>query len=281
VNDPESLALAISSGAERLRAAGFDTPRLDAEILLRHVLKIDRARLFTRLREPLAPADRAQFDALIDRRLNGAPVAYLTGEREFMGLPFQIGPGALVPRPETELLVERALSWLNGRPGARVLDVGTGSGAIAVSIAKLCPNARVIATDLSADALVWAARNAEALDAAVEFARCDLASCIGGPVDLLLANLPYLRPDQFSGNPELHAEPEIALVSGPVGLNAIRRLIADAPRFMAANGAIGLEIDPSQTSAANAIVQTCFPQAIITTHADLAGFNRHIWARLG
>lgn len=280
MNVPKTLTSAISAGAERLRVAGFDTPRLDAEILLRHVLGLDRSRLFMELREPLDNADRAQFDALIERRLAGVPVAYLTGEREFMGLPFLVGSGVLVPRPETELLVERALDWLNDKPGARVLDVGTGSGAIAISIAKLCLSARVVATDFSGDALGWAIRNARALNASVEFTLCDLATCVGGPIDLLLANLPYLRPEQFAENPDLRAEPEIALVSGADGLDAIRRLLADAPRFMAANGAIGLEIDSSQTAATTAIIHSSFPQAIITTHADLAGLDRHVWAQL-
>ena len=275
-----TIAAAISSGAARLSAAGFDTPRLDIEILVRHLLGIDRTALFVRPHEPLSDQKLADLGALVDRRLAGQPIAYLTGEREFMGMPFRVGPGVLVPRPETELLVEDALAWLKNRDEQAVLDVGTGSGAIAISIAKLSPNSKVIASDASMDALRWAALNRDELHAPVELVLGDLTEPFSGPIDFLLANLPYLRPEQLAGNRDIQAEPEMALVSGIDGLDLIRRLLAAAPRVMSSRGAIGLEIDPDQTRAVESLARDRFPNAIITTRVDLAGFPRHVWVDL-
>lgn len=276
-----TIASTISAGAERLRQAGFETPRLDAEILLRYVLGLDRAQLFMRLREPLDSDEERRFIGLVERRLAGQPVAYLVGEREFMGLPFRIGPGALVPRPETELLVQQAIEWLRRRPDSLVLDVGTGSGAIAISVAKHVPDATVIGSDRSVEAMRWATANRTSLGANLQLMLSDLTEAIGGQIDLLLANLPYLTPEQFSGNPDLHAEPELALVSGADGLDLIRRLLSDAPRVMSPKGAIGLEIDPSQAVAVDSLGRKRFPGAIITTRVDLAGLARHVWIQLG
>jgi release factor glutamine methyltransferase len=233
-----------------------------------------------RLREPIDSEIERRFFELIERRLAGEPVAYLVGEREFMGLPFRVGPGALVPRPETELLAERAIAWLRTQPNSVVLDVGTGSGAIALSVAKHVSNATVIGTDRSPEALAWAVENRNALGVSVGFMLGDLVEAIGGPIDLLLANLPYLRPEQVAENPDLHAEPKLALISGADGLDLIRRLLDDAPRVMSPGGAIALEIDPSQATVVEALGRERFPGAIITTYADLAGLARHVWIQL-
>lgn len=276
----------IRAAAARLAEHGYDTPRLDAEVLLRHVLGIDRTRLFVRLREPVEAEQAAAFQALVMRRIVGEPVAYLTGVREFMGLPFVVGPGVLVPRPETELLVGWALGWLADRSGSTVADIGAGSGAIAVSIAHGTPAARVgriLAADVSAAALGYARRNAAAhAPGRVRLVRGDLVGwCGGGRIDLLLANLPYLTPAQLAGNRDLRAEPALALVSGADGLDAIRRLAADLPRVLAGNGAAVIELDPRQAPSVAGLVAGVLPGARVEIGRDLAGWDRFVVAQTG
>ena len=278
----ESIAAALRAARRRL-ASISETPGLDAEVLLRHVLGLDRATLFARSSETVSSDDRATFAALLDQRAQGVPVAYLVGEREFMGLPFAVGPGALVPRPETEELVEWAVDWLTTRPPATVLDVGTGSGAIALSLAAGLPaerRDRIVAADVSAAALAVAAENRARLGVAgrVHLVRGDLAAWCGGDVDLLLANLPYLRPDQLASNPALAAEPVLALLGGDDGLALIRRLVADAPRLLADSGALGLEIDPTQSEEVCRLVTAALPDTRVTVRHDLAGWPRHVLA---
>jgi release factor glutamine methyltransferase len=280
-----TIADAIREAAARLTTAGLPTGRLDVEVLLRHVLKVDRTRLFLRLREPLPDEDRAKLDELVERRLAGEPVAYLTGTREFMGLSFAVGPGVLIPRPETELLVEWALAWLQDRPAAVVVDVGTGSGAIALTLgaARRGPGGAIVGVDQSAAALGYAAANRRTFDLAyaVRLVRGDLLTWCRGPIDLILANLPYLRPEQVADNPELGAEPAAALVGGSDGLDAIRRLLADLPRVLAPGGAVALEIDPSQSETAREEARSALPAARIDVVRDLAGRNRIVVAVTG
>lgn len=281
-----TVAAALDRGMSRLAATGRETPRLDAEVLLRHVLRLDRTGLFLALPTPIADADVAAFETLLERRLAGTPVAYLTERREFMSLPFIVRPGVLVPRPETEGLVEWALAWLDARPTATVIDIGTGSGAIALSLAALLPTrwrGAMIGGDVSADALAVATANADHLGVRqrVAFVRGDLAEWCAPQVDLLLANLPYLRPDQVADNPELAAEPALALVSGTDGLAAIGRLLADTPRLLAPAGALVLEIDPSQAVPVADRLAAALPTATIVVRRDLAGRERYVIAENG
>jgi release factor glutamine methyltransferase len=286
---PPTAAEALHAASRRLQAAGLDTPRLDAEVLLRRLLGLDRTALFLRLQEPLTPEELDRFEALLARRLTGEPVAYLTGTREFMGLPFAVRPGVLIPRPETEAMVEWALAWLRQRPAdaaTTVLDIGTGSGAIILSLVHHRGRdrpGRFVGTDLSAAALAVAAENRERLGLTnrVQLVRGDLAAWCAGPVDLLLANLPYLRPDQIVANPALAAEPSLALAGGGDGLIPIRRLIADAPRVLHPAGALALEIDPSQETAVRNLASAALPDAAVDVHPDLAGHPRHLLARRG
>jgi release factor glutamine methyltransferase len=278
-----TLSEALRRGRKRLALAGSTTPGLDAEVLLRHVLGIDRTEFFVRLPEPIAAGVLACYDRLLGERAGNIPIAYLTGEREFMGLAFAVDPGVLVPRPETELLVAWAVSWLGGRGHDRVtvVDVGTGSGAIAISIAAAMePDwpGRIIASDISPVALAVAVRNRLRLDLhqRVALVQGSLASWLGGPVDLMLANLPYLRPAQIAENPTLAAEPPLALDGGPNGLDLIQRLLEDAPRVLAPAGAIGLEIDPSQRGDVISMARRAFPGSDIQVLCDLAGFDRHV-----
>ena len=277
---------AIRNGQQQLAAAGIETPRLDAEVLLRHLLGWDRAQLFARLQEPVPDATRRDYETLIARRSSGMPVAYLTGTREFFGLPLPTRPGVLIPRPETELLVEWALGWLARRPAATVVDVGTGTGAIPLALAtSLGPDWRgtIIAGDRFPEPVAQAAANRERLDLAhrVELVRGHLLSWCAGPVDLITANLPYLRPDQVSGNPMLAAEPVEALVSGADGLDLIRELIADVPRLLRADGALILELDPSQAEPVAALLRAALPAASVSILPDLAGLPRFVTANLG
>lgn len=272
-----TIAKAIQAGAEQLSLAGISTPRLDAEVLLRHVLGVDRTQLFVRLRDPLSGEEQAAFDGLIERRLAGEPIAYMTGKREFMGLSFAVGPGVLIPRPETEVLVEWALEWLRDRQPATIVDIGTGSGAIALSIAMhRQAGDQIFGVDLSRAAIRYAAANRAdlGLDDSVHLVLGDLLGWCSGPIELVLGNLPYLRPEQVSSNPDLRAEPVSALSSGSDGLDAIRRLLADVSRVMSASGAIALEIDPSQTEAMLKLMGTTLRGARVDVLRDLAGWDR-------
>jgi release factor glutamine methyltransferase len=279
----ETLSDALRRGKRRLASTRTTTPGLDAEVLLRHVLGIDRTRLFIRFAEPMTAEALAAYDLLLEERARDIPVAYLTGELEFMGMPFEVGPDVLVPRPETEHLVTWAISWLRARERnpITVVDVGTGSGAIAIGLAAaMAPDwqGRIIATDVSADALSVAARNRARLDPNnyVTIVQGSLLERLRSPVDLILANLPYLRPEQLAENPSLVAEPRLALDGGADGLDLIRQLLADAPRVLTPNGAIGLEIDPSQRDEVVNLAQQAFPGSETQVLHDLAGLDRHV-----
>ena len=278
-----TLSEALRVGRTRLASSQTESPGLDAEVLLRHVLGIDRTALFAQLREPIVPAAFGEYQRVLEERARGVPVAYLTGTREFMGLSFTVGPGVLVPRPETEVMVEWAIAWLRQRVRNQttVVDVGTGSGAIAISIAAAMGSdwpGLVLAVDISAQALSMATRNRDRLgvEHRVCFVQGSLLSWLEDPVDLVLANLPYLRADQISENPQLAAEPSLALDGGPDGLFLIRELLADAPRILAPGGAIGLEIDPGQRDEVRTLARAAFPGSRLQVLPDLAGRNRHV-----
>lgn len=245
---------------DRLRRGGDETAALDADLLLAHACGVTKEQLYAHLDAALSPDERALYDALVARRAGGEPVAYLRGHKEFFGLRFAVDPRVLIPRPETEVLVEAALAFLRRTGRTRVADVGTGSGAVAVAIAASEPRARVIATDISSAALEVAAANAAAHGVAdrVELRRGDLLEPIDAPVDVVAANLPYLSEDavpQWVGErTSLFFEPREAVVAGSDGLDVIRRCLAQLPSKLAPGGAILLECDPPQAEPIEALV---------------------------
>lgn len=280
---------ALQRGAQRLASAGIDTPRLDAEVLLRHVLKVNRTRLFLIYPDPMPSDAQTALDALIERRIGGEPIAYLTGTREFMALSFRTTPDVLIPRPDTEPLVEWALEWLKDKSSARVADIGTGSGAIAVSLAAHLPPSfagEIIGVDISERALKVARRNADDLLSPeqrehIRFIAGSLTEPLKPPVDLLLSNLPYLTPGQIAENANLVAEPQLALDGGPDGLDLIRVVVDDLPRLLSRFGAAGFEVDPSQISATVHLLHTAFPDGTVEVIHDLAGRQRHVVIQRG
>lgn len=269
----------LMRGTARLREGGIETPALDAALLLGHLLGLDRAALYARMLDDVPSDLSAAFDALVARRLGHEPVAYLTGTKEFMGLPLTINAAVLVPRPETELLVEWGERWLGARQTrARVVDVGTGSGAIAVALASRVPHIRVVASDISLLALEVARDNARryAVAGRVAFVRGDLLSWLGRSVDLILANLPYLTDAQAEAS-DLHMEPRAALAGeGADGFDLYRALIPQIALHLAPGGAFAFEIDPAQMVTAMTLCRESFPSASLAARHDLAGLARFV-----
>jgi len=268
-----------------LATKGSDSPRLDAEVLLAHVRGCQRILLYTAFDTPVADAERARFRELVKRRGEGEPVAYLVGSREFFSLPFAVSPAVLVPRPETEGLVVRAIDLCQGLDAPRIMDVGTGSGAIAVTLAKRVPRARLVATDISAAALDVARENARRHGVAdrIEFLECDLCGDprAAGLFDVIASNPPYVREDEFAALPRdvrLH-EPKGALVAGPTGVEVIARLAGEAVGRLASGGWLLVEIGPNVAASAEAAVAAVPGLECGATLKDLAGLPRILQAR--
>lgn len=257
-------ALAGATGA--LVEAGVDTPRLDAELLLAEVLGVGRARLVLDADATLEDDAAERFSALIRRRAAREPVAYILGRREFRHITVSVDRRVLIPRPETELLVE---AGLRVSAGARVVDVGTGSGAVALALKHERPDLVVTGTDLSEDALTVARENAARLGLEVSFVRADLMDGVAGPLDAVVANLPYVE-EGTELQPEIaRYEPADALYAGPDGLRLIRRLVEQRPgvRFVA------LEVGAGQATAVLELLgRAGFPTA--EALRDLAGHER-------
>lgn len=267
------IAAALREGAAAL-APVTDTPHLEAEVLLAHVTGLTRTAILAHPERPLSPEEQARYEDLLARRAAGIPLPYLTGRVEFFGLDFVITPDVLIPRPETETLVERALAW----DPQTVVDVGTGSGCVAVALAVQLPRARIYATDLSRAALWVAAENARRHGVAdrIHFLQADLASPLKGPVDMLVSNPPYVAQEEWALLPESvrEHEPRLALDGGPGGLRVVRRLLADAVRLLRPEGILLVEIGAGQGPEAAALAHAVFPRARVRIHPDLAGRDR-------
>jgi release factor glutamine methyltransferase len=276
-HDP-AIAQLLARGVQLLRERS-DSARLDAELLLAYALACPRSHLLSHDREPVAPSGVARYEALLRRRLAGEPLAYLTGEREFWSLRLRVGPQVLVPRPETELVVERALALLP-EPGTvagrsvQVADLGTGSGAIALALASERPGWQLVATDRSAMALQLARANAQRLGLSnIEFVEGDWCVPLRGRrFDAILSNPPYVAALDPALE-RLRYEPAAALSPGPSGLEALEAIIRGAGALLRSGGALVLEHGASQAHAvAAALVAEGF--ARVRCYRDLAGHDR-------
>lgn len=261
--------------------ARSDSPRLDAEVLLGHILDHSRAQLLARPELALAPASIRSYRALIARRAHGEPVAYLTSRREFWSRRFRVSPATLIPRPETELLVELALERLPAGAPRRVADLGTGSGVIALTLALERPACRITATDLSAEALEVARDNARDLDAGhVELRQGDWCAPLNGEhYDLIISNPPYIdASDPHLGQGDLRHEPRIALSPGENGLEAIERIVSTAPVYLVRDGWLLLEHGHEQAAAVAALLER-HGYTGIEQRRDIGGHTRAVAAR--
>ena len=270
-----------------LATRGSESARLDAEVLLASVRGCPRIALYTAFDVPVGEAERARFRELVKRRGEGEPVAYLVGSREFFSLAFAVTKDVLVPRPETEGLVVRALDLGRGAAAPRLVDVGTGSGAIAAALAKPLPQATLAATDISVAALAVARGNAASHGVAnrIEFVECDLLADprLAGPWDVIVSNPPYVRDDEFASLPRdvrLH-EPRTALVAGPTGGEVIARLAAEAVTRLAPGGWLLVEGGPTVAAAVEAALTSVAGLVLGPTLKDAAGLPRIFQARRG
>lgn len=269
----------IARAAARL---GGGEARIEAELLLAHVLGRNRTWLFAWPEFEPDGGQATRFEALVDARARGEPVAYLTGRREFWSLELDVGPAVLIPRPETELLVELALERVPADAHSTIADLGTGSGAIALSLARERPNARVLATDASVAALDVARGNAQRLGLAnVEFAQGDWYAALGDRrFDLIVSNPPYIAAtDRHLGEGDLRFEPAAALASGADGLDAIRTIVAGAPAHLQANGWLLLEHGWDQAADVRALLFASAFEEIASVR-DRAGHERASIGRL-
>lgn len=264
---------------ERFSRAPLDSPRLDAEVLLAHELGCPRMTLYTDFDRPLGASELAGFRALIKRRLAGEPVAYITGTREFFSLPLKVDRRVLIPRPETELLVELATT-LGPRDGT-VVDLCTGSGAVALALARERPDLHVMATDISPDALAVARENAQALSLDLELYEGDLFDALPETLrpDLVVSNPPYVAHlDLERVQREVRDfEPRVALDGGPDGLVVIRRLAAGAEQRLPSGGRLLVEIGSTQGPAVSAYLSN-LEFSDIQIYRDLAGLDRVVGA---
>jgi len=273
---PTSIEEALAEG--RQRADGERLTITTTQALLAHVTGRGRAWLLAHREESLHEADAARYLDLLGRAAAGEPLAHLTGEREFYGLAFTVTPDVLVPRPETEAVVDAALDWLNEQQIVvpRLVDVGTGSGAIAVTLALKVPQARVTAVEISPAAMDIARHNAEqhSVAARMNFVIGDLLAGLAGPFDVITANLPYINREELAALEVGRWEPRVALDGGEDGLVLVRRLLDQAPTRLARKGLLVLEIGHDQGQRVEALCRAAFPAAHVQIQPDLAHLDR-------
>jgi release factor glutamine methyltransferase len=275
----------LAQGVQRLTKSGRESARLEAQVLLSHVLGLERPLLYAYPEREVTAEQAEHYLSLIERRMQGEPVAYLTGHKEFYGLDFFVDKRVLIPRPETELLVEAALAAgrkLLAREYVPIIaDIGTGSGAIPVTLAVQEPRLPYLyATDISADALTVARLNAERyhVEPRIRFLQGDLLAPLPEAVDIITANLPYIGTGEMSGlAPDVRAyEPHLALFSGPNGLDLLNRFFAEVqrPGVLKEHAVLLLEIGYRQREALTRIARAIWPYASITFQKDYTGWDR-------
>lgn len=265
---------------QTLEAAGIADARLEAEVMVMTVMRMTRQNIFAEQETEVPGSEAQQLSEIVAQRLERVPLAYILGYREFYGINVVVTPNVLIPRPETEGMVEHtlfmALMGMETRE-LTIADVGTGSGAIAVNLAIHLPAARIYAVDISEPALDVAAYNirGHAVHDRVRLGHGDLLEPLPEPVDLIVANLPYIPSARIPElQPEVQNEPQVALDGGPDGLDLVRRLLVQAPSKLNSPGIILLELDPEQFPAAEALALQHFPDAEITAEQDLSHRDR-------
>jgi len=278
---------AIDKASRQLAVAGIESSLLDAQVLMAEAAGVTREAVITGSIE-LSPETLNEFDAMIARRIEHEPVAYIVGHKEFYSLEFDVGPEVLIPRPETELVVEAALEYIKAKPNARVLDIGTGSGAIAIAIAVNAPRARVTATEISLHACAFGIRNLlrHEVHGLISHRRADCFEILdrGAPLrtfDLIVSNPPYLSDSEILAlDPDVSYEPLGALHGGDDGLEILRRIAAGAPAHLARDGELIVEVGMRQ---APAVVKLFEDAGLRVTDVinDFAGYPRVVRARKG
>lgn len=271
-----TIGQALQDARERLKPVSTSVS-LDVQLLLAEVLGCNRAHVIAHPEKPLTSEQAAQYEQWVTRREQGEPIAYILGRRAFYDREFIVTPDVLIPRPETELLLEMALAFVRSRDGAAAVDVGTGSGALAVTLAANAPDVTVYAVDLSEKALAVAQENARQQQTTIHFMQGDLLQPLidaGLHVDLVMANLPYIATEELQGLEVARHEPNMALDGGADGLDLIRRLLAQVPLVCKAGACILLEIGADQGAAVVRLAHDMLSPAAVSLHQDLAGLDR-------
>ena len=275
---PDMLTIKEALREARQTLYSSESADLDAQLLLAQLLSVERVYLLAHGEDALGETQIWDYQALLHRRAAGEPIAYITGSKWFYDLELIVTPAVLIPRPETEHLLEEALRLMAQRPDCQAADIGSGSGALAVAFARHQPGSRVCATDISANALRVARKNAGRYDASIEFMLGDLASPIlerGIKLDLLMANLPYMPSDYLQSLAVIKYEPVLALDGGDDGLRYFRRLLAQVPQVCHAGAWVLLEIGADQADAVRALVEELVAVSSDVLK-DYAGLNRII-----
>lgn len=270
------LVEALVYAKELLAASNIEDSSLEAELLLRHILNFSRAQLYSEFNGELGLEQEQAFRKLIKRRLDGEPSAYITRHREFYGLDFYVDRRVLIPRPESELLVEKSLYLARNRTLSTIADIGTGSGAIAISLAANLPGVKIYATDMSGTALEVARLNARrhGILSRISFRRGDMLDPLPEPVDLVIANLPYVRESELAQTGSLSFEPRRALNGGPTGLEKIERLCRQLNEKLRSSGSLLLEVGLGQWEPVDNLLRNLFPSAQIGVFRDLGDIER-------